>query len=191
MAHGCRCNYADIAHSFECGGPCTIAVAEVRNEVRNKGPALDHQGELLPGWNVLATYAYRDVRITKSEIGDVGNRLQFVPRNVGTVWSTYEVQVGDLKGVKLGGGVTIQDAAVDRANTITSPGYALVGLMAGYSRFVGRSKITAQLNIENVLDKGYVTNADMFGGTFAFGSFATPRMFLGSIRMEFLPWLTG
>ncbi len=71
------------------------------------------------------------------------------------------------------------------ANTIKSPGYALVGLIAGYGRLVGLSKITAQLNIENLLDKRYVTNADTFGGTFAFGSFATPRMFLGSIRMEF------
>ena len=76
-----------------------------------------------------------------------------MPRNVGRVWRTYEVQAGDLKGVKLDGGVTIQDAAVNRANTTTSPGYALVGLMARSGRFVGRSKITAQLTIENVFEK--------------------------------------
>ena len=39
-----------------------------------------------------------------------------------------------------------------------SPGYALVGLMTGYSFEVGKSKITAQLNIDNLLDKTYFTN---------------------------------
>ena len=35
-------------------------------EVRSKGPELDIQGEILPGWNVIATYANQDVRVTKS-----------------------------------------------------------------------------------------------------------------------------
>ncbi|TKB94596.1 MAG: TonB-dependent receptor [Nitrospira sp.] len=154
-------------------------------EVRSKGPELDIQGELLPGWNVIATYANQDVRITKSNNGDVGNRLQFVPRNVGSVWTTYEVQQGPLNGFKVGGGVRVQDDTVNAANTLKSPGYALVGLMTGYSYYVGTSKVTAQLNVHNLLDKNYFTNADTVGGTFAVGSFATPRTFIGSIRIEY------
>ena len=41
---------------------CSIAVGEVRS----RGPELDIQGEILPGWNVIATYANQDVRVTKS-----------------------------------------------------------------------------------------------------------------------------
>ena len=138
-------------------------------EVRSRGPELDIQGEILPGWNVIATYANQDVRVTKSndtaESGGtflVGNRLQFVPRNIGSVWSTYEVQQGVMDGFKFGGGVTMQDGSVNNANTLHTPGYALVGLMTGYSFEVGKSKITAQLNIDNLLDKTYFTNADTF-----------------------------
>ena len=107
----------DTAHPTECsGGACSIAVGEVRS----RGPELDIQGELLPGWNVIATYANQDVRVTKSN-GDadrggafeVGNRLQFVPRNVGSVWTTYEVQQGPLDGFKIGGGVNMQDGVVN------------------------------------------------------------------------------
>jgi iron complex outermembrane recepter protein len=94
---------ADTQHIIECNGPCSIAVGEVNSH----GPELDIQGEILPGWNMIATYASLDVRVTKST-GDpngtgfeVGNRLQFVPRNVGSLWTTYEAQQGALKGFKV------------------------------------------------------------------------------------------
>lgn len=180
----------DPAHPFECGGgPCSLAVGEVRS----KGPELDIQGEILPGWNVIATYAYQDVRVSKSnDTSDsgstflVGNRLQHVPRNVGSVWTTYEVQQGQMDGFKIGGGVNGQDGVVDSSNTLKSPGYVLVGLMTGYSYHVGTSKVTAQLNVDNLLDKTYSANAFSLGfGNIGFVNFATPRTFLGSIRIEY------
>jgi iron complex outermembrane recepter protein len=168
-------------------GGCVAAVGEVRS----RGSELDIQGELLPGWNVIATYANQDVRVSKSNdtaasgsTNLVGNRLQFVPRNIGTFWSTYEVQKGDLKGFKVGGGVTVQDGVVDATNAIKSPGYALVNLLAGYSFEVGKSKITAQLNVDNLLDKSYFTNASAFGNV-GYVTFSTPRTFMGSINVQY------
>jgi iron complex outermembrane recepter protein len=138
----------DPTNIFGCGGGSCFTAA---GEVRSRGPELDIQGEILPGWNVIATYANQDVRITKSndtaDSGSTfieGNRLQFVPRNVGSVWTTYEVQQGPLDGFKVGGGVNMQDGVVNADNTFKSPGYALVGLMTGYSFEVGKSRITAQ-----------------------------------------------
>ena len=170
-------------------GSCQIAVGEVRS----RGPELDIQGEILPGWNVIATYANQDVRVTRSNesVGSgntflVGNRLQFVPRNIGSVWSTYEVQQGDLKGFKIGGGVTLQDSVVNSDNKFKSPGYALVGLLAGYSFEVGKSKITAQLNVENLLDKSSFINVNPQPDTgVGIGSFITPRTFMGSINVQY------
>jgi iron complex outermembrane receptor protein len=178
----------DPAHQVECGGgPCSLAVGAVRS----KGPELDIQGEILPGWNMIVTYAYQDVRVTQSNdtaaSGStflVGNRMQFVPRNVGSVWTTYEVQQGPLNGFKIGGGVNGQDGVVDASNTLKSPGYVLVGLMTGYSYNVGTSKVTARLNVHNLLDQTYFTNVTSFG-TFGTGTFSTPRTFLGSITIEY------
>ncbi len=167
-------------------GSCSIALGAARS----KGPELDIQGEILPGWNVIATYANQDVRVSKSndtlDSGiPVGNRLEFVPRNIGSVWTTYEVQQGALDGFKIGGGVNMQDGVVNAANTINSTGYALVGLLAGYSFEVGKSKITAQLNVDNLLDKTYFTNGTNFGSNVGFVNFSTPRTFLGSINVEY------
>ena len=171
----------DTSHPIECGGgACSIAVGEVRS----RGPELDIQGEILPGLNVIATYTNQDVRVTKSNNGDVGNRLNFVPRNVGSVWTTYEVQQGPLDGFKIGGGVKVQDGVVDAGNTIKSPGYALLNLMTGYSFEAGKSRITAQLNIDNLLDKNYFTNASS-AGNFGFVTFSTPRTFMGSINIQY------
>ena len=75
---------------------------------------------------------------------------------------------------------------VNADNTLNSPGYALVGLMTGYSFEVGKSRITAQLNIENLLDKSYFTNAaPAFDGSLAFVNFSTPRTFIGSINIQY------
>ncbi len=38
------------------------------------------------------------------------------------------------------------------------PGYATFDLMAGYSRQVGDAKVSVQLNVDNLLDKHYITS---------------------------------
>ena len=180
----------DYIAGHECngGGPlsCTIAVGAVRS----KGPELDIQGEILPGWNVIATYANQDVRVTKSNdlqgAAVVGNRLQLTPRNISSVWTTYEAQNGELKGFKIGGGVKLIDSVLDGLNQFKSPGYALVGLLAGYSFNVGKSKVTAQFNIDNLLDKSYITNAvPISDANYSAVTFSTPRTFMGSINVQY------
>jgi iron complex outermembrane recepter protein len=81
---------------------------------------------------------------------------------------------------------------VNSNNTIKSTGYAfyaLVGLMTGYSFEVGKTKVTAQLNVENLLDKDYITNIspDPFNSpaTAAQVTFSTPRTFMGSINVQY------
>jgi iron complex outermembrane recepter protein len=171
----------DPNHLTECGGACNIAVGEVRS----RGPELDIQGEILPGWNVIATYANQDVHVSKDNSIPVGSRLGFVPRNLGSFWTSYEVQQGILDGFKIGGGVTLRDGVVDLGNTVKSPGYALVNLLAGYSFEVGKSKINLQLNVDNLLDKSYITDRNTSFGTYTYASFSTPRTFMGSINVQY------
>jgi len=44
---------------------------------------------------------------------------------------------------------------------------------------VGKSRITAQLNVDNLLDKSYFTNASPFGTNSANVNFSTPRTLWG------------
>jgi iron complex outermembrane receptor protein len=174
----------------------------VTGEARSRGPELDITGEILPGWNIIATWSNTDVRVTKTNskndpgldgLVPVGGRFFNVPRNTGSFWSTYEVQDGDLKGFKLGGGVTVRDGQNGCCSNPASsiPGYATVDLLAAYSLDVGKTKVTAQFNVSNLLDKHYFTgllgpnNTNAAGFASALVDFGQPRTFMGSINVQY------
>jgi len=167
-------------------------------EVRNQGVELDVAGELLPGWKLIGTYSYIDSKITKDTsviydanfnvvgtgTGNQGKRLFNVPRNIASLWSTYEFLGGDLRGFKFGGGVLLRDQRQgDNANSFQLPGYATVNLLASYTVDVGKSKVTTQLNIDNLLNKDYFDSAT--NSTVQGNYPGAPRTVMGSIRLEF------
>ena len=175
------------------GSPCSVTVGEVPS----RGPELDITGEILPGWNIIATYTNMDARVTKSNDDAssptaVGDRFFNTPRNTGSVWSTYEFLDGDFKGLKFGGGVKLQDGQIGWYDKPAAhlPGYATVDLLAAYSLDVGKTKITTQFNVNNLLDKHYysglTTNwVGLTGYTAAYADFGQPRTFMGSINIQY------
>jgi len=190
----------------DCGGgvgSCSLAIGAVRS----RGPELDIQGEILPGWNAIATWANVDIIVTETNENkdslngiNVGDRMINVPRNTGSFWTTYEFQDTDVKGFKFGGGVTLRDASMILGGSnlttgtlpaIKLPGYATVNLMAAYSRNIGKAKISAQLNIDNLLDKRYYTdgsvsfNDNTFGLYGAYAAYGAPRTVMGSINIQY------
>ncbi|PKD40998.1 TonB-dependent siderophore receptor [Methylomonas sp. Kb3] len=155
-------------------------------EVRSRGPEIDIRGEIMPGMNLIATYANLDTLVIKDNGGRQGMRPYAVPRNMGSLWATYDFQQGALEGLKLGGGVSLRDSSVDFTNVYSNAGYATVDLLAGYSWKVGRSKISAQLNINNLLDKEYLQDVSFTpAGPGTRVTIGTPRSFLGSLKLEF------
>jgi len=173
---------ADVAHAVDpaCALGCSIAVGEVNSH----GTELDIQGEILPGWNVIATYTHTDIHITKSNNGDEGLRMPNVPSNMGSLWTTYEFRQEALRGWKIGGGVNGYSATTDATNTVNTPGYALVDAMASYDFKTGGHKLTAQLNINNLFDKTYYTDAAAYGNV-GLMQYGTPRNATASLRFEF------
>jgi iron complex outermembrane receptor protein len=158
--------------------------------VRSRGPELDITGEILPGWNIIATYANTDARVVKSnDVGfqAVGTRFYSVSRNTASFWNTYELQDTLLKGFKVGGGVTMRDGQTTCCDTssVNLPGYATVDMLAAYSLKVGKSKLSLQLNVNNLLDKNYFTNGQIAAGNYGNVIFGTPRTFMGSIGIQF------
>lgn len=154
-------------------------------EANSHGVELDVAGELLPGWQLLANYAYTETEILDdSFLGTAGNRLPNVPRHGGRVWSVYTLQRGTFKGLKLGGGVTFRDLRQGNLdNDFQLPGFATVDLVSGYVVQFGKLRASVQLNINNVLDEEYFeSSADCCRSRIAPG---TPRSFIGSLRAEF------
>ena len=175
----------------------------VTGEGRGKGPELDINGDMLPGWNVIVAYTNQDVRTTKANPGSnqvPGQRFPDIPQNLGSFWTTYEFQQESLKGWKIGGGVIYHGSEpvfafggnFEGASSMAAP-YATVNLMGAYSFKFADTKMTAQVNVTNLLDAAYYTQAgvlDSFAPRPGFAANATrlcgaPLTILGSLRAEF------
>jgi iron complex outermembrane recepter protein len=104
---------------------------------RSRGVELDIAGELLPGWNLIASYAYADGQITEDQRFAVGNRLVNLPRHAFSLWTTYTLQTGSLKGLGAGFGIYAQgDRPGNLENNFELPGYVRTDAAVFY-RFQG------------------------------------------------------
>jgi iron complex outermembrane receptor protein len=66
------------------------------------------------------------------------------------------------------------------------PGYARWDAMASYQFKLGQSRLTAQLNVNNLLDKPYYKATDTIDGNpRGRVTVGEPRTFMGSIRLEY------
>lgn len=50
-------------------------------EQKSRGVELDLAGEILPGWNIIASYAYTDAFVNKDIVIPVGDQLVGAPYN--------------------------------------------------------------------------------------------------------------
>ncbi|MGG6293644.1 TonB-dependent siderophore receptor [Leptolyngbya sp. AN02str] len=125
-------------------------------EQQSQGIELSLTGEILPGWNVFASYAYNDARVTEDNSIPVGNRVQRTTPNAASLWTTYEIQRGNLQGLGFGLGLFyVGDRAGDAANTFEVPSY----LTTDAAIFYERDRFRAALNFKNIFDVDYFENA--------------------------------
>lgn len=154
-------------------------------EVESRGIELDLSGEILPGWKVIGAYAYTPFAKALNDTaadGTTGKRLHNVPENSSSLWTTYEFQDKSLSGLKLGAGMqAVSRRYIGYTEATKAPGYATLNLIASQMWKVGQSRVTAQLNADNLLDKSY------FGGVYSYGTavYGAPRTFMGSIKIEY------
>ncbi|MEM9003866.1 MAG: TonB-dependent siderophore receptor [Cyanobacteria bacterium P01_F01_bin.86] len=125
-------------------------------EQRSRGVELDVIGEILPGWNIIASYAYIDAEVTEDNTIAVGNRLNGVPEHSASLWTTYELQSGDLQGLSFGLGFNfVGERAGDLDNTFELDSYFLTNAAIAYQRDNWR----AALNFRNLFDVDYIAGA--------------------------------
>jgi iron complex outermembrane recepter protein len=124
-------------------------------EQRSQGVELTLGGEILPGWNIIAGYAYTDARITEDNTFDEGNRL-YAPENAFNVWTSYQIQAGSFQGLGFGIGLFFEgERQADLANTFEIPSY----LRTDAAVFYERDRFRASLNVRNLFDVDYFENA--------------------------------
>lgn len=145
----------DNARSTDASGLTTLSGSQ-----RTDGFELGVAGEVAHNWNVSAAYAYMDAEVTDStavatgsvsgltNISLKGMTPQNVPKNSGTIWTTYRF----LQNWEVGGGIyAVGSRYTDNVNEVELPGYARVDAVLAYHQ----PRYDVQLNIFNLLDKKY------------------------------------
>ncbi|MDM9385277.1 TonB-dependent siderophore receptor [Chlorogloeopsis sp. ULAP01] len=122
-------------------------------EQRSRGIEFTLQGEILPGWNIIAGYAYTDARVTEDNRIPEGDFLPSVPKNAANLWTTYEIQSGDFRGLGLGFGlVFVGERQGDFPNSnFQNPSYVRTDAALFYRRDNWRTAI----NINNLFGVEY------------------------------------
>lgn len=122
-------------------------------EQASQGIELDVSGEILPGWNIIASYAYIDAKVTEDNLIAIGNRLPNAPKHSAGLWTTYEIQLGDLQGLGFGVGFNfVGDRVGDLENSFEVDSYFLTNAAVFYQRDNWR----AALNFRNLFDVDYI-----------------------------------
>ncbi len=156
---------------------------------RSQGIELDMTGQITDALSLIGSYAYTDARITKDNTGVQGKRLNNVPENAGSLWVKYDFSGHKtLNGFSVGlGTVAAGQREGDVANTFQLPGYVRMDAFAAYKWNIKQTRVTAQLNIRNLLDKQYYESTDPNNYVAPALGVApgAPLMAIGSVRVEF------
>ena len=177
--------YELIKDNLTMSDPADITRTILAGEATSKGLEVDITGQLTDNWNLIAAYAYTDVRYTNSDTMQ-GERLFGIPRHGGSFWSTYKV---NNTGWKFGGGINYRSVRLGTQRAwspdiypYNMDAYSLLDLMVSYDFTYGKLPVTAQLNIDNATDKIY--NPSSYGGMNRISQGA-PRNIMGSVRVSF------
>lgn len=150
-------------------------------QVRSRGIEAEVIGQLRPHWNVIVGYTY----FTNKYINDAQYQgLPFStaePKSSLKLWNMYEFATGDLKGLKIGTGLSAvshyygsRGTQLDRKQG----GYALLNAMVSYPL---NTHTTLALNAENLTDRKYYAST---GGINSYNTYGTPRNFTLSVSFK-------
>lgn len=146
-------------------------------EQKSQGIELEITGEILPGWNIVAGYAYTDARVTQ-DTNFQDNQLNNSAKHGFNVWTTYEIQRGSLQGLGFGVGMFyVGERQGNLSNTFTLPSY----LRTDAAVFYNQGPFRAAVNIKNLFDTRYFETASNILSVFP----GEPLTVVGSVSWRF------
>ncbi|MBU9809663.1 TonB-dependent siderophore receptor [Rouxiella badensis] len=143
-----------------------IAGDAVGTEGRDtKGFDLDVNGQIFPGWNITTSYTFAQPKDPDtSDLTGYKTEVTGQPKHSGSIWSTYELQSGQLRGLGAGVGV---EAASSTMNGTTGNYFKMGGwAQTDASIFYHQPKYTVTLGVKNIFNRDlyyYSTTATYIG----------------------------
>ena len=129
-----------------------IMVLEGKQRVR--GVELEAIGRILPAWNIFAGYTYLEAKVLEAlevtaGIPVKGKRIQNVPENTFSLWTTYDItpqwQVG-------GGVIYVDQRFANNINVNIAPGYVRADMTVAYKPI---KPLELRMNVINLADEVY------------------------------------
>jgi iron complex outermembrane receptor protein len=147
-------------------------------EQQSRGFDLTLQGEILPGWSIIAGYAYINAKVTQDNSLPVGSGFGNVPQNSFNLWTKYEFQSGALQGFGVGLGLFyVGDRPGFFDNTYELPSY----LRTDAALYYQRDRFRVALNFRNLFNITYFESSYGRGRIF----YGEPFAVQGTISWEF------
>lgn len=147
-------------------------------EMRITGGEVEISGSLTPQWDLIAGYTYMDTKVERASSARDDGIFLLMPENQVTLWTQYEFAGGQLHGLRVGGGVTAM-SDFEAAAGIEAPGYAVIDAMIGYDF---NDSLSAQLNLNNILDREYYSRVGAAG---TFNMMGAPANAVATLRYDF------
>jgi iron complex outermembrane recepter protein len=146
-------------------------------KTRSRGIEFDLSGEPLPGLNIIGSLFINDSVVTVGdEFTPVGDTLIDAPRSGASLWATYEIQKGPVRGLGLGAGLFyVGEVEAELPNSFVLPSY----VRADATLFYKRDNWRVSLNFKNLFNTDTFTNqgAAIYPGE--------PFTVLGSVSISF------
>ncbi|MEM9508909.1 MAG: TonB-dependent receptor [Cyanobacteria bacterium P01_E01_bin.35] len=123
-------------------------------EQQSQGVDLELSGRIIPGWNIIASYAYIDGEVTEDNDPELlGSRLPGIPEHSASLWTTYELQSGNLQGLGFGTGFNfVGERKGELPNSFEVDSFFLVNAAVFYRR----ENWQARLNFDNLFDIDFI-----------------------------------
>ena len=150
-------------------------------EQNSKGVELDVVGEISPGLKLIASYTYTDAEVTEDNNPDnIGSKLTGVPKHSASLWTTYEIQKGNLQGLGFGLGLKYVGA---RKGGLPNSFEVKDYLTTDAAIFYKKNNWRAALNFKNLFDIDYIEGVNTFRARNIYPG--KPFTVIGSVSVEF------
>ncbi|MGI4840960.1 MAG: TonB-dependent siderophore receptor [Janthinobacterium lividum] len=148
-------------------------------EQRVRGIELDVTGTPLQGWEIIGNISALNAKVTKDTTIEVGNRLEGVPIMSGSIWSSYQLQGGPLRGLGFGAGViAVGERQGDIDNSYDVSGYARIDASVFYDI---NEHVRVSLNGRNLTDRKYIETVAGTDGNYA----GAPASAIAAVSVKF------
>jgi TonB-dependent siderophore receptor len=177
---GYRMVRQDVATADPRNGTGEFFVIATGEQV-HKGIELEITGQPIPGLQIVASLAYQDALVTRSNDGMQGTVPYDAQEFTGALLATYELQSGPLKGFGFGGSVRDLGKYYPYTWPQNLLAYNPPPIVDAQLFYRGLEDWDVRLNIFNLTDEHYLSAVSIYGAS----TFGRPRSAMLSVTRHF------